>query len=134
MVTYTPVFVLRTRRVNKTRAYINVSMCAEVPINPKGLIYAHHHRWPLGRHGAVDRVQHALTWEKQRAVEAEKRAKRAQERAKKVELQKQAEKQRLLDIAEAERIANESNSDDEDGWQDDSEIEDDISEQISSAR
>lgn len=129
---YTPVFVMHTRRVNKSRVYINVTTCPEVPLNTKGIIYLNgllHHRLPPGRHGAVDRIQHQLSWEKQRAVEAEKRARKDAERARKLEEKKRAEKERLRELAEAQRLlAMECNSDD-DFSDDDSELEDDKSDE-----
>ena len=60
---YTPVFVLRTRRTDKSRVFINICVCDAVPTNPKGIITCNTDRLVLGRGGAVDFVQHDVSYE-----------------------------------------------------------------------
>jgi hypothetical protein len=123
---YQPVFVIRTRRVNKSRLYVNVCMCADVPINPKGIITQTRPgaRLLLNQGGAIDSIRHNLTWEQARAAEnarMEAARQRKLEKAQKlVQEMKEAE-------AEAERLRRlmEPNSDDD--YSENSELEDAVS-------
>jgi hypothetical protein len=116
--------VIRTRRVNKSRLYVNVCMCAQVPLNPKGIITQTNPgaRLLLDQGGAVDSIRHNLTWEQARAAEVARI-----EAAKQRKLQKAVEERRAQE-AEALRLQKlmESNSDDE--YSEDSELEDAVSE------
>jgi len=60
---YTPVFVLRTRRTDKSRVFINICVCDAVPVNPKGILTCNTDRLMLGKGGAVDFVQHNVSYE-----------------------------------------------------------------------
>jgi hypothetical protein len=122
---YQPVFVIRTRRVNKSRLYVNVCMCAQVPLNPKGIITQTNPgaRLLLDQGGAIDSIRHNVTWEQARAAEVARI-----EAAKQRKLRKTVEEKRAQEAeAEALRLQKlmESNSDDE--FSDDSELEEAVS-------
>ena len=92
---FTPAFVIRTRRVNKTRLYVNVCMCEAIPFNSKGVLALSKSRLPLEQlGGAVDRIRHTLSWETIQSAE------RAKIEAEQLERRKLAEEAKLREQAE----------------------------------
>jgi hypothetical protein len=123
---YTPAFVLRTRRVNKSRLYVNVCMCAAVPVNPKSIILTRSKaRLALDNRGAVDTIRHNLTYEQARAAEQAQRDGATRQKKQRAEAEKKNEQKVLRELhqQQQQRLL-ESNSDDE--VSEDSELEDDF--------
>lgn len=123
---YTPVFVIRTRRVNKTRLYVNVCMCVDVPVNNKSILLAHSKaRLALDNHGAVDAIRHNLSYEQAQAAERARIEGIAERRRRRQETERQLERSLQQAIAEKQLLEQRLGANSDDELSEDSELEDD---------